>query len=211
MGTSLGTLLQYASQSAITQLFLFIVVFFIYGWHNLDADVRIMIGASDNRSLLAFLLGATSPLYTALLFTSVPAFLVHIDYATAFISSSKTICRFFGYLVLFGPAAIILVFIIVAYYISAIRYKMIRNRYQPIRQPVIKESAVIVNRMLAVVVDLAAKTVVNNALYTRFIGSNEQAAAGNFRTILFVGLITFHILSLLELRWTLKRWDHSSR
>ncbi|VDN24623.1 unnamed protein product [Gongylonema pulchrum] len=37
---------------------------------------------------------------------------------------------------------------------------------------------------------------VGNALYTRFIGSNEQAAAGNFRTILFVGLITFHILSL---------------
>lgn len=46
------------------------------GWHNLDADVRIMIGTGDNRSLIAFLLGPTSPLYTALLFTSVPAFLV---------------------------------------------------------------------------------------------------------------------------------------
>uniref|UniRef100_A0A914RZE3 Uncharacterized protein n=1 Tax=Parascaris equorum TaxID=6256 RepID=A0A914RZE3_PAREQ len=46
------------------------------GWHNLDADIRLMLGWSDDiPSLVRYLLGPTSPLFTVLLFTSVPALL----------------------------------------------------------------------------------------------------------------------------------------
>ncbi|VDO75270.1 unnamed protein product [Onchocerca flexuosa] len=48
----------------------------------------------------------------------------HIDYGTAFISSSKTLNEFFGYLILLGPVAVITIFGFVAFYINAIIYKM---------------------------------------------------------------------------------------
>uniref|UniRef100_A0A0R3RK17 Transmembrane protein n=1 Tax=Elaeophora elaphi TaxID=1147741 RepID=A0A0R3RK17_9BILA len=259
MGTSFSTLLQYVSQSSITQLFLFICVFFIYGWYNLDTDVRIMLSTSNSRSLLAFLFGATSPLYTILLFTSVPAFLVaklvsvfdllmggmdiekHIDYGTAFISSSKMLNRFFGYLILLGPTAIITIFAFIAFYINVILYRMpwgaiidattgwishtsLRQTTSPKPAPIshhIFTSFFNISHRTALYVIFVAEIFVGVILFFLFVGnvfyirlvanSVSMAAAGNFRTVLFLGLLTFHILSLIELRWALKRWDHSSR
>lgn len=260
MGTSFSTLLQYVSQSSITQLFLFITVFFIYGWYNLDNDVRIMINTSNNRSLIAFLLGSTSPLYTILLFTSVPALLVaklvsvfdllisgmdiekHIDYGTAFISSSKILNRFFGYLILLGPTAIITIFASVSFYINVILYRMPWGTimdatadwtsHTSLRQTTNPKSAPISHHLFTSFLNISYRTVlfvifiaeifigiilfflfIGNVFYIRLAtnSANITAAAGNFRTILFLTLLTFHILSLIELRWALKKWDHSSR
>lgn len=49
----------------------------------------------------------------------------HIDYGTAFISSSKVLNRFFGYLILLGPTAIIVIFALVAFYINVILYRLV--------------------------------------------------------------------------------------
>ncbi|KAL3993666.1 putative integral membrane protein [Acanthocheilonema viteae] len=259
MGTSFSTLLQYVSQSSIANLFLFLSVFFIYGWYNLDTDVRIMINNSNSRSLVVFLLGATSPLYTILLFTSVPAFLVaklvsvfdllmggmdiekHIDYGTAFISSSKMFNRFFGYLILLGPTAIIIIFAFVAFYTNVILYRMPLGAimdattdwisHTSLRQTTSPKPAPISHHIFTSFFNISYRTAlyiifvaeifigiivffffIGNIFYVRLINNTANvAAAGNFRTILFLGLLTFHILSLIELRWTLKRWDHSSR
>ncbi|KAM3720146.1 Sodium- and chloride-dependent GABA transporter [Dirofilaria immitis] len=260
MGTSFSTLLQYVSQSSITQLFLFISVFFIYGWYNLDSDIRIMTNINNNRSLTIFLFGATSPLYTILLFTSVPAFLVaklvsvfdllmngmdiekHIDYGTAFISSSKILNRFFGYLILFGPTVIIIIFAFVAFYINVILYRMPWGAimdattdwisHTSLRQTTNPKLAPISHRIFTSFFKISYRTTlyfifiieifigivlfflfIGNVFYIRLANNNNtnMAAAGNFRTVLFLGLLTFHILSLIELRWALKRWDHSSR
>ncbi|VDM13358.1 unnamed protein product [Wuchereria bancrofti] len=259
MGTSFSTLLQYVSQSSITQLFLFITVFFIYGWYNLDNDVRIMINTRNNRSLIAFLLSATSPLYTILLFTSVPALLVaklvsvfdlliggmdiekHIDYGTAFISPSKMLNRFFGYLILLGPAAIITIFASVSFYINVFLYRMPWGTimdattdwtsHTSLRQTTIPKLAPISHHIFTSFLNISYRTAlfiifiaeifigiilfflfVGNVFYIRLANNSANiAAAGNFRTILFLSLLTFHILSLIELRWALKKWDHSSR
>ncbi|VDN01900.1 unnamed protein product [Thelazia callipaeda] len=258
MGTSFSTLLHYVSQSSLTQLFLFIVVFFVYGWYNLDTDVRIMIDADQNHSMLTYLLGVTSPVYTVLLFTAVPALLVaklvsvfdllmtgmdierHIDYGTSFISSSKTLNRFFGYLILLGPSVITGIFAIVAFYVHVMRYKMPWGSimdatadwisHTSLRQAVSPKPAPISHRIFITLFSISYRTAlrgiflievligvilfflfIGNTFYIRFVGDANAAVAGNFRTILFLGLITFHILSLIEMRWTLKRWDHSSR
>lgn len=64
------------------------------GWHNLDADVRLMLGSSDViPSLVRYLLGPTSPLFTVLLFTSVPALLA-VNIEGISLSSSSHQCRY---------------------------------------------------------------------------------------------------------------------
>ncbi|VDK87671.1 unnamed protein product [Litomosoides sigmodontis] len=234
-------------------------VFAVTGWYSLETDVRTMMNTGNNRSLLAFLLGATSPLYTVLLFTSVPALLVaklvsvfdllmngmdiekHIDYGTAFISSSKVLNRFFGYLILLGPTAIIVIFAFVAFYVNVIVYRLplgaiidattdwishasIRQTTSPKPPPIshhICTSFFNFSYRTALFVIFLAEILIGiilfflffgNVFYIRFASNSANiAAAGNFRTILFLVLLTFHILSLIELRWTLKRWDHSSR
>ncbi|CAG9538285.1 unnamed protein product [Cercopithifilaria johnstoni] len=259
MGTSFSTLLQYVSQSSITQLLLFITVFFIYGWYNLDTDARIMINTSNNRSLLVFLFGSTSPLYSILLFTSVPAFLVaklvsvfdllmsgmdiekHIDYGTAFISSSKMLNRSFGYLILLGPTTIIIIFAFVAFYINVIVCRMPLGAimdattdwisHASLSQTTSPKPAPISHHIFTSFFNISYRTAlyviflveifigiillflfIGNVFYVRLASNSaNMAAAGNFRTVLFLGLLTFHILSLIELRWALKRWDHSSR
>ncbi|VBB29895.1 unnamed protein product [Acanthocheilonema viteae] len=218
-----------------------------------------MINNSNSRSLVVFLLGATSPLYTILLFTSVPAFLVaklvsvfdllmggmdiekHIDYGTAFISSSKMFNRFFGYLILLGPTAIIIIFAFVAFYTNVILYRMPLGAimdattdwisHTSLRQTTSPKPAPISHHIFTSFFNISYRTAlyiifvaeifigiivffffIGNIFYVRLINNTANvAAAGNFRTILFLGLLTFHILSLIELRWTLKRWDHSSR
>ncbi|VDN55484.1 unnamed protein product [Dracunculus medinensis] len=142
LGTSFGTLLQYVSQSSISHIFLFIVVFFIYGWYDLDADVRLMLGSPNFTSLLSYLSGPLSPFYTILLFTSVPALLAakfasvfdllmggldilkHIDYGTNFMTSSQFINRLFGYGIMLAPTFIIIIFALFHFWRNTFIYKL---------------------------------------------------------------------------------------
>uniref|UniRef100_A0A1I7VEE7 Transmembrane protein n=1 Tax=Loa loa TaxID=7209 RepID=A0A1I7VEE7_LOALO len=165
----------------------------------------------------------------------------HIDYGTAFISSSKMLNRFFGYLILLGPTAIITIFAFVAFYINVILYRMPWGAimdattdwisHTSIRQTTSPKSPPISHHIFTSFLNISYRSVlyvifiteifigiillflfIGNVFYVRFANnSTNMAAAGNFRTILFLGLLTFHILSLIELRWALKRWDHSSR
>lgn len=259
MGTSFGTLLQYVSQSSITHLFAFIIVFFVYGWHNLDADVRLMLGSSDViPSLVRYLLGPTSPLFTVLLFTSVPALLAtkfvsvfdllmggmdilkHIDYGTAFISRSQALNRVVGYCLMLSPPFIIFAFAFFAFYRNAVVFKMPWgavldatadwNSRTSLRPTATSRSPPLSHKIFTSLTKISYRTALfgifvieifiaitllvlffTNAVLALLQSHGDNGSANNYRTIMFLVFVTFHALSLFEIRWALKRWDHSSR
>ncbi|MFH4984204.1 hypothetical protein AB6A40_010913, partial [Gnathostoma spinigerum] len=122
---------------------MFIIIFFVYGWYNLDSDVRLMQSTSQSMtSLIGYLLGPTSPIFMILLFTSVPALLAskfvsvfdllmggmdimkHVDYATEFLTNSLLINRMIGYGILSAPLVLFVSFAVVAFYRNVFSFKM---------------------------------------------------------------------------------------
>lgn len=258
MGTSFTTLLQYVSQSSITQLFAFVIIFFVYGWHNLDADMRLMLSSSESSNSLAyFLIGPTSPVLTVLAFTSVPALLAtkfvsvfdllmggmdilkHIDYGAAFMTSSQTLNRILGYGVMLGPVFIIIAFSIFSFYRTAFLYKMPWgalleptadwNAHNSLRQTATPRPPPISHRIFSSLTKISYRSVLfvifiveifigimililffTNAIVAN-LSNSGSGSANNYRTLMLLTFATFHVLALFEIRWTLQRWDRSSR
>ncbi|KAK6035735.1 hypothetical protein COOONC_26759 [Cooperia oncophora] len=74
LGTKITTLFRYTSQSSIVQILCYIVIYFVYGWQTIESDILTTTDLSTV-SLLQYLIRPTSPIYTVLLFTLVPALL----------------------------------------------------------------------------------------------------------------------------------------
>ncbi|VDD90203.1 unnamed protein product [Enterobius vermicularis] len=259
MGTSLATLFSYVSQSSITQIFAFVVVVFIYGWYNLDADVRLMLSSTETYvSLFHYLIGPTSPLYTVFLLSTVPALLAskfasvfdllmsgkdvvkHIESGTHFLTGSLFINHLIGYTIMFGPITIVAAFALFAFYKTALVYKMPwGSMLDPtsdwhsnfsLRQSTVPRPAPLSHRLYLTFTKLPYHKALfiifmfeitfgiillmllfSDTIYSLVMSARGNVASNNFRSLIYITFTTFHILSLLEVRWALKKWDHSSR
>ncbi|KIH63399.1 hypothetical protein ANCDUO_06300 [Ancylostoma duodenale] len=115
LGTKITTLFRYTSQSSIVQILCYIIIYFVYGWQTIESDILTTTNEPSSVSLLVYLTRPTSPLYTVLMFTLVPALLCtkftavfdlllrgndvlqHIDAGTCFIPGPVWMRRIIGY------------------------------------------------------------------------------------------------------------------
>ncbi|VDM37911.1 unnamed protein product [Toxocara canis] len=164
----------------------------------------------------------------------------HVDYGTAFISKSLTLNRIIGYCLMLAPSFIIIAFAFFAFYRNAIVFKMPWgavldatadwNWHASLRQPTTLKTAPLSHRIFTSLTSISYRTVLfgifiveifvgitllvlffTNAVVAQLQSHGESGSANNYRTVMFLIFLTFHILSLFEIRWALKRWDHSSR
>ncbi|CAI4231675.1 unnamed protein product [Auanema sp. JU1783] len=142
MGTKITLLFRYASQSSILQILCFIVIFFVYGWQTVEADVLTMSNENGAVSFLNYLLRPTSPIFTILLFTVIPALLCakfvavfdllvdgndivkHIDAGASFIPGTVFTRRLIGYGIMFMPIFIVTAYASYTMYSMCIRHKL---------------------------------------------------------------------------------------
>uniref|UniRef100_A0A1I7YTL3 DUF1736 domain-containing protein n=1 Tax=Steinernema glaseri TaxID=37863 RepID=A0A1I7YTL3_9BILA len=133
MGTAFSTLFEYTTQSAVTQVLAFAAIMFLCGWHKLDRSMNSLVGNSSG-SLVEFIIGHSSPIFSMMLFISVPMFLavkyvsefdllfkgldvqMHIEYAVRGLTPFDIVNNAFGHIIVFMPFAIIVNFAIYAIY-----------------------------------------------------------------------------------------------
>ncbi|KAK0393583.1 hypothetical protein QR680_000290 [Steinernema hermaphroditum] len=124
MGTAFSTLFEYTTQSAVTQILAFSAIMFLCGWHKLDRSMNSLVGNASG-TLVEFFMGHSSPIFSMMLFISVPMFLavkyvsefdlllkgrdvqMHIEYAVEGLTPFSFINISFGYIIVFMPFAII--------------------------------------------------------------------------------------------------------
>lgn len=124
LGTKIAAFFRYTSQTALVQLTVFILIFFVYGWQKLEQDVMMTSQIPARPSVLEYFTRATSPIFTVLLFTVVPALICtklvavfdflwagndvnkHISAGVQFLPFPTVIRQIVGYLVIFAPIII---------------------------------------------------------------------------------------------------------
>ncbi|WKX93470.1 hypothetical protein Q1695_011055 [Nippostrongylus brasiliensis] len=142
LGTKITTLFRYTSQSSIVQILCYIVIYFVYGWQTVESDILTASNDASSISLLRYLLRPTSPVYTVLMFTLVPALLCakftavfdlllrgndvlkHIDAGTCFIPGPLLLRRAIGYGIMFAPSFIVTIFASYTMYVMMVRHKL---------------------------------------------------------------------------------------
>ncbi|ETN81196.1 hypothetical protein NECAME_08676, partial [Necator americanus] len=142
LGTKITTLFRYTSQSSIVQILCYIIIYFVYGWQTIESDVLTIANEPNSVSLLQYLIRPTSPIYTVLMFTLVPALLCtkftavfdlllrgndvlqHIDAGTCFIPGPIWMRRIIGYGIMFAPTLIVTIFASYTMYIMMVRHKL---------------------------------------------------------------------------------------
>ncbi|TMS32737.1 hypothetical protein L596_000542 [Steinernema carpocapsae] len=125
VGTAFSTLFEYTTQASVTQVVAFAAIMFLCGWHKLERSMNSLVGNASG-SLVEFIIGHSSPVFSILLFVSVPMFLAlkyvsefdlllesvdvskHIEYAVQGLTPFSFINTAFGYAIVFMPFAIIL-------------------------------------------------------------------------------------------------------
>ncbi|XGW09164.1 hypothetical protein V3C99_011461 [Haemonchus contortus] len=142
LGTKVTTLFRYTSQSSIVQILCYILIYFVYGWQTIESDILTTSTDASTVSLLQYLIRPTSPIYTVLMFTLVPALLCtkftavfdlllrgndvlkHIDAGTCFIPGPIFLRRIIGYGIMFAPTFIVTAFASYTMYVMMIRHKL---------------------------------------------------------------------------------------
>uniref|UniRef100_A0A0N5AEG8 Orphan sodium-and chloride-dependent neurotransmitter transporter NTT5 n=1 Tax=Syphacia muris TaxID=451379 RepID=A0A0N5AEG8_9BILA len=164
----------------------------------------------------------------------------HIQAGTEFLTSSEFINHSIGYFIMFGPIAVVVVFALFAFYRTAVVYKMPwGSMLDPttdwhsnfsLRQNALPRPAPISHRIYSSITKMPFHTALfvilifeiiygvillllffSNTIYALLTSTHDQSASNNYRSVMYITFATFHILALLELRWALKKWDHSSR
>ncbi|KJH51238.1 hypothetical protein DICVIV_02603 [Dictyocaulus viviparus] len=142
LGMKIVTLFRYTSESSIIQILCYIVIHFVYGWQTVESDILTVSNEISSASLIQYLISPTSPVYTVLMFTLVPAMLFtkftavfdlllrgndvlqHIDTGTCFIPGPFWIRRTIGYGIMFAPTFIVVIFASYTIYIMMVRHKL---------------------------------------------------------------------------------------
>ncbi|VDM57016.1 unnamed protein product [Angiostrongylus costaricensis] len=142
LGTKITALFHYTSESSIIQILCYIVIYFVYGWQTVESDILITSNESNSISLIQYLTRPTSPVYTVLMFTLVPALLCakftsvfdllmrgndvlqHIDAGTLFIPGPMWIRRIIGYGIMFAPTFIVIGFASYTMYAMMVRHRL---------------------------------------------------------------------------------------
>ena len=75
MGTKIITLFRYVSQGSIVHILVYVVIFLIYGWQTIEADILSISNELSSVPISQYLLRPTSPVFTILLFTFIPMLL----------------------------------------------------------------------------------------------------------------------------------------
>ncbi|PAV61652.1 hypothetical protein WR25_00674 isoform B [Diploscapter pachys] len=151
-GTKIVALVRYTSQSCIVSILCYIVLYFVYGWQNIETDIHSTtnFGSSGKRNIFDYLTSPISPIYTILLFTLVPALLMskfvavfdlllsgndvvkHISAASQFIPGPDVFGLIIGYLIMFSPLLIVTGFASYTLFNLIVKHKLsLSDAFQP--------------------------------------------------------------------------------
>ncbi|KAF1768022.1 hypothetical protein GCK72_007983 [Caenorhabditis remanei] len=127
LGSKIATFFRYISQTSFTDITIFILVFFVYGWHKIEQDVLMTSPSTTRPSILEYFIHPTSPIWTTLQFTVVPMLLCakfagvfdflrrghdvhqHVAVGVAFLPIPQWPRFLIGYMIMFAPLIIMLI------------------------------------------------------------------------------------------------------